>query len=249
MTTYTLPTTSVTPTTLKDTENMQKFMKHYFYNLNKLIIFDMDNTIINSNETIYKSTQHALQQLGYTENISLQDFELHAGHDFIDIFKELGISIPDMTEFYKIYRKKYFEIIKDTSTLFPETLEILNIIKNTPNYFIALFTTKSQESAEQVLQIFDIAKYFDIAIGSSDVFKPKPDPEVILHLIKGFDVAPENTIMVGDSINDIKCGKSAEVYSVYVNRSSTAHDINKINNISALADKTIDNLLQLKDIL
>ncbi len=121
------------------------------------------------------------------------------------------IGIHDETQYPKvneIFRNEYFTTIKMFAWV-PEIFEQL-----TCEYIVAVY---SNSAAETVIDSLGVAAHNCAAIlGHDEVKELKPKPEGILKIMKMFDLAPENTIMVGDADVDIMAGKNAGVNTALV---------------------------------
>lgn len=173
----------------------------------KHISFDLDGTLINSYQTILKSTLRALKYLNISNNFDEEQFRMKIGHHFMDVFKELKIPVTDFEQFIKIYKKFYFDFIKD-SEIYPGVFEILEFLKEN-NIHISLLTTKNQEQADKIIDHFNLRKYFSYIMGRREGVKVKPSPEGLLFICKVLNVTPAESILVGDTELDINCGKNA----------------------------------------
>ena len=169
--------------------------------------FDLDGTLVDSNKTIYKATEYALDKLGISFNVDENLFALKIGQHFNDIFNAFDIIVPDFDEFITIYKGNYFEQMKH-STLYDGVEETLSELKNRGTK-ISLLTTKGQDQAEKIIAHFILGKYFDVIMGRRDGVAHKPSPEPLQLICKELEVDVINTLMVGDTELDIQCGKNA----------------------------------------
>ncbi|HZW38955.1 MAG TPA: HAD-IA family hydrolase [Ignavibacteriaceae bacterium] len=173
----------------------------------KHVCFDLDGTLINSYNTILKTTIKTLDELKLESDFKEEDFYNRIGHHFADIFSDLNIPVPDIEHFINIYKGHYFDFIKD-SDVYPSVMETLKSLKQ-KNIKISLLTTKGQDQADKIIDVFEMRDYFDLVMGRRIGLKIKPDPEPLLFICNELNVKPEETIMVGDSELDVRCGYSA----------------------------------------
>ncbi|WP_261843792.1 phosphoglycolate phosphatase [Aliamphritea ceti] len=107
-----------------------------------------------------------------------------------------------------LFLSHYGEVSGQQSRLYPgvdiclERLAALNIP-------MALVTNKPLPFTEHLLQQFDLSKYFQLVLGGDCLPEKKPHPLPLLHAMQTFDVQPSQTLMVGDSSNDILAAKAA----------------------------------------
>lgn len=171
------------------------------------ICFDLDGTLVDSNQTIYKATEVTLKQLGIDFNVSEIDFANQIGKHFIDIFNFFEVEVPDFEAFITLYKQKYFELM-DYSHIYNGADDTLRLLKER-GVKISLLTTKVQDQADRIIDHFGLREYFDLIMGRRDGIPHKPSPIPLKIICKELNIATENTLMVGDTELDIQCGKNA----------------------------------------
>ncbi len=173
----------------------------------KHVCFDLDGTIIDSYSTIYKTTVKTLQILNITKSLPEDEFYKRIGHHFVDIFREMNIPMNDFDEFIGIYKEHYFDFI-DESKIFPGVVDTLEFL-NKKDIYVSLLTTKSQSQADNIIDHFNLRKYFTFVMGRRDGIANKPSGEPLQFICSEINAKPHNTLMVGDTELDIQCGKNA----------------------------------------
>lgn len=208
----------------------------------KLLIFDLDGTLVESDATIFLSTIKTLEQLGIEHNITREEFKKYIGWHFQDIFNTLGVVVPDLDEYLKIY-KLFYNTLLGESNLYPGVNEILYYLKK-KDYKIALLTTKMQDQAENILSYFQIDFYFDYIFGRRVGIAHKPSPEPLFLVCNELNIKPEEAIMIGDSEMGIECGKNAGSKTLAVSFGYREKDfLAKME-----PDYLIDSLIDIKNI-
>ncbi|MEM6306953.1 MAG: HAD family hydrolase [Pseudomonadota bacterium] len=81
---------------------------------------------------------------------------------------------------------------------------------------LAVMTNDSERAAKAHLTAADLGDYFDLIIGSDSGRGWKPDPDPILSILSDMGIAPQNAVMVGDSLHDLHAGHAAGTYRVGV---------------------------------
>lgn len=173
----------------------------------KHLCFDLDGTLVDSSETIFKSTIATLEQLGISYNFRKDDLDKRIGQHFVDIFNEFNVQVTDFEEFIKLYKSLYFDFIDD-SILYPGVFETIKHIKKN-DFKISLLTTKAQDQADLIIDYFSLRPYFNFVMGRVNSIPHKPAPEPLLMICEKLKVLPGETIMIGDTELDIQCGKNA----------------------------------------
>jgi len=173
----------------------------------KHICFDLDGTLVDSRDTILKSTKAALDKLAINYKIDEVVFTNMIGKHFVDIFDEMKIEKVDFEKFISIYKSFYFDFI-DLSILYPGVKDILIFLNEKP-VKVSLLTTKVQEQADKIIDYFSLRSSFDYVMGRRNELAHKPSPESLFYICKELGVYPSETLIVGDTELDIQCGKNA----------------------------------------
>lgn len=183
-------------------------MKNY-----KLAVFDMDGTLFDSADTIYKSAIKTFDALGMKDvNFPRERFETQIGAHFADIFAEFGIDVPDIEKYIDVYKGIYFDFIDETK-FYKGIPELLDSLKES-GVKLALLTTKNQHQTERIADHFNLHQWFEVLMGRKPGIKIKPDPEPLEIIISHFGTAKDETVMIGDTEFDIGCGQNAGVDTI-----------------------------------
>jgi HAD superfamily hydrolase (TIGR01549 family) len=207
------------------------------------LCFDLDGTLVDSSETIFKSTIATLEQLGISYNFSKNDLDKRIGQHFVDIFNEFNLKVTDFEYFIKIYKSLYFDYIDD-SILYPGVFETIKHIKKN-DFKISLLTTKAQDQADLIIDHFSLRPYFDFVMGRVNEIPHKPAPEPLLMICEKLKVLPGETIMIGDTELDIQCGKNAGTKTCGVSYGYRTIKQLEENN----PDFIIDSIIELKEMI
>jgi len=178
----------------------------------KAVLFDLDGTILYTNDLIVNSFQFTLKKiLGLT--ITREEIVECFGEP---LYKTLGkYSSERLEELVKTYREYNLECHDSQTKIFPDVISTLKILKNS-GYKLGIVTSKINQVALRGLELFDLIKYFDCFVGANDTAKHKPDPEPLLIALDRLRIQPENAIYVGDSPYDLLCGRNAKTLTAAV---------------------------------
>jgi AHBA synthesis associated protein len=77
---------------------------------------------------------------------------------------------------------------------------------------MAIATGKDHARTEQILTHLGIVQHFSMIVGSDDVARPKPAPDMALKIVKELRLEPRETLFVGDAVADLECGKAAGMF-------------------------------------
>jgi pyrophosphatase PpaX len=172
------------------------------------VIFDIDGTLTRTNELIFATFNHVARKYLHR---TFQPAEIVAMFGppeegaLAPLFGKENIPrvMDELCEFYRIHHH-------DLAGLHPGIEEVLEFLKS-KDVRLAVFTGKGKRTAGITLDALGIAGYFDLVVSGNDVTKHKPDPEGILKVIRTFDLQPQEVLMVGDSLGDIKASRGAGV--------------------------------------
>lgn len=211
----------------------------------KLLIFDLDGTLVDSSKPMGKAFNHTLKQMNVRE-FSREETDSFIGTPLSDLFMNV-MNRPGRDDIIekciRIYRKKYLEIFLDESYLYDGVAETIPGLAS--RYRIALATTKKTDIARMTLEHFKLIEHFELILGFDSVALPKPSPEIINRTLHELKVKKEEALMIGDSIYDLKAASSAGVRSCIVSYGFDRLERLKLNR----PDIMIDSFFELQDLL
>lgn len=172
------------------------------------ILFDLDGTLLNTNDLVLESLQYTIK-LHLGKEIPASRLYKYFGQPLVQIMADLGPHQAE--EMVKTYRE-YSAVKHDTLTkVFPGVPETLAELKQ-KNIPMAIVTSKLKNLADRGLQLFGLEGYFDVCVAFEDTDRHKPDPAPILKALELLDYPNgKQVMMVGDSPYDIICAGNAGV--------------------------------------
>ncbi len=188
------------------------------------ILFDFDGTVMDTNHVIIQSWQHTFRTLRNQEQ-DVEKIIRTFGEPLETTVKHLFPDVPvqDVVEIYRNYHRDNFGELID---VFPGIRELLQELK-ARDYKTGLVTSRLRQTTMQGLEKYELASYFDVIITADDTSKHKPDPEPINIALERLKSAPEQSMMLGDTMFDIRCAKNAGVDSVLVGWALAVSDEDK----------------------
>ena len=168
--------------------------------MKKAILFDLDGTLTDSGEGIINCAQYAFAQMGYPVP-PREKMGVFVGPPLWDTFEKFGIPKERTDEAVKVFRSRYVPIGKFENTPYPGIRELLEALK-AMGFLLYVATSKPEVTAVEVLEHFDLARYFDRICGADLETKRTSKDAVIAYLLElaGSDA---EMVMVGDTEYDV----------------------------------------------
>ena len=187
----------------------------------KNILFDLDGTLLDTNELIIQSFQHTYQKhLG--KYVDKEEIIKSFGEILkVTLDRECGEASEEAIETYRGFQVGNFE------KLIAIHIGVKEVVKelHSKGYKLGVVTSRLNDSAIRGLKHFGLMDYFQSIIGADDTHLHKPDPTPAFMALKELGGKPEETLLVGDSPFDILCGKNAGITSVAVGWSALPMDM------------------------
>lgn len=209
--------------------------------MTKLIIFDLDGTLIDSSQDIANAINHAILGTGLPDVSNEETIKL-IGEGITRLIEKLlePYLLDKSDEILKKFMNYYSSHLVDNTRLYPFVKETL---QGLTDFRKVVLSNKRASFSTEILEKLGVSEYFDAVLGSDTVEEKKPSPKPVNFLLDAFSVSRDKTIIVGDSDIDIKTGRAAGIRSIgvtYGYRSQeTLHE----------ADLLIDDLRQLEHVI
>lgn len=198
----------------------------------KLVIFDLDGTLIDSRLDLVHSVNAALRRIERPE-LPPDVIASYVGDGApILIKRALGSEANDEAlvrkglEFFLSY---YREHKLDHTTVYRGIAETLASIQRSGNAVprkMAVLTNKPVIPSRAIVEALGMGQYFAQVYGGNSFETKKPEPEGALQVLNENGVRPENAAIVGDSHVDVRTGRNAGLYTVGVTYGFAPHTLN-----------------------
>ena len=181
--------------------------------MKKLIIFDLDGTLLNTIADLAHSTNHALQTLGYpTHEVASYNFMVGNG---INKLFERALPEGEKTEENVLRVRKEFLLHydrhnADESRPYPGIPELLETLQH-KGYQLAVASNKYQAATQKLIDHYFPEIHFTAVFGQREGIKVKPDPTVVFDILEVAKVTKEEVLYVGDSGVDMQTAANARV--------------------------------------
>ena len=191
--------------------------------LPKAVIFDLDDTLIDS----FDSRRHALEKV-----FRLAGIQTPTAHEFMtgSGSRQLSGALETLAPVRHIGRKSLSEAYRDfywsrepgLISLFPGIRPLLRDLYSS-GCRLGIFTQRGREfeiegrryGASNELDELGVASLFSVVVGFEDVARHKPDPEGVELALDRLGVLPKDALLVGDSVADIEAARAAGCLSCH----------------------------------
>ena len=176
----------------------------------RLLVFDLDGTLIDSKVDLANSVNHALAAYGLPA-LSHPEIYSYVGDGATMLIRRAvgeeddGI-LPAVLEAFLAHYRRH---LLDTTVPYPGVPESLR--EWAGSYQMAVLTNKSLDMTQAILSGLSLDRYFADVVGGDGPDGKKPHPGGLLRILRARGAPPGETLMVGDSRNDVLAGKTAGV--------------------------------------
>jgi len=186
---------------------------------NKIIVFDLDGTLINSAPDLCYALNQTLNEINIPK-VTLQEVMGYLGDGALELIKR-GITKYSSLENFdtELLRLRFLEIydtcLLNKTNFYPNAIQALKDLKKM-NFTLAICSNKPELLAKRIINGLKASEYFDVITGGDTYDYRKPDPRHLINTILEAGKKVENAIMVGDSENDINCAQKANIPNIAV---------------------------------
>ena len=204
----------------------------------KGVIFDMDGVIVDNQDYHYEAWMKFCQKY---DVIPEGDVSRYFGMTNNDILTNI---FPDNLSDKQLYeyageKEKLYQNLYQGNIEIADGLERLLISLTEKGVKLGIATSAPSTNVDFVLGNTRLHIYFDVVVDSSMIKRGKPDPEIYLMAAEEMGLAPEECIVVEDSVAGVKAGKAAGMMVVAITTTSAREKLSE-------ADQIIDHFNELK---
>ena len=208
----------------------------------RLVIFDLDGTLIDAYPAIILSFNFTMEKL----KLPPQDYTTirrAVGWGDRNLLKPY-VPLALLKKALSIYRVHHKVALREKTRFLPGAKRLLKSLK-TKGYKLAVASNRPTKFSYIILEHLKIKEYFDYILCGDKMKNAKPHPDIILRILKKLSLKPAQALYVGDMTADVQAGKRAQVKTVAVlTGSSTKKEIVKLK-----PHYVIRNILQLSQVL
>lgn len=210
--------------------------------MKRLMIYDLDGTLVDTGEDIVQSVNHMLGQLD--RGSMAREAVIRCIGRGLRVLVASCLKTDDsesIEEGMRIYRAHYKTHLLDHTVLYPSAKRLLEQFKDRTQ---AVLTNKPNPFTQEILRGLGVAGYFVEVIAGNGGYPRKPDPTAVRALMEKNHMAAHDVVMVGDSPIDVETGRNAGVLTVAVTHGfGDAAEL-----VSSAPDAMVRNLDELIDL-
>lgn len=166
----------------------------------KAVLFDLDGTLTDSGEGIINCAVFAMERLGIPVP-PREKMGVFVGPPLWDTFRQFGVPAERVDEAVELFRSRYVPIGKFENTPYPGIREVLEVLR-AQGRKLYVATSKPEVTAREILEHFDLSRYFTEICGAS-VDKTRSSKEDVIAYLLSLDACKEHSVMVGDTAFDV----------------------------------------------
>lgn len=179
----------------------------------KVVIFDLDGTLLNTIADLAAAANHALTALGFPRR-GEEECTRFVGNGVTKLLERAlpdGAKTPENVErMREEFFKYYDEHLWDKTTVYPGITELLEALQ-TQGALLAVASNKYQSATERLVKHFFPQIHFLDVLGQRDGVPVKPDPDIVHEILLSAGAKKEDVLYVGDSDVDMQTAQNAGV--------------------------------------
>lgn len=169
------------------------------------IIFDLDGTLIDSSDGVVDAVNYALEQLGEPTRPP-ELIKTYIGYPLFQMYADF--TDKPYAELREHFQVRAAETVVQSTCALPGTEDVLTKL-NSDNFVLGIATTKIRKHLDGIIAKFNWFDYFKGVAGGDEVKNVKPEPDILKLVIDRMNVSGQNTLVVGDTINDVLAARAA----------------------------------------
>ncbi|MDD3038985.1 HAD family hydrolase [Bacteroides sp.] len=181
--------------------------------MKKLVIFDLDGTLLNTIADLAHSTNYALNKLGYPIH-EIDQYNFMVGNGINKLFERALPEGEKSEENVLRVRKEFIPYYDahnaDDSCPYPGIPELLSDAQSR-GIQLAVASNKYQSATQKLITHYFSGIHFTAVFGQREGIKVKPDPTIVFDILKLADIRKEDVLYVGDSGVDMQTAANAGV--------------------------------------
>ena len=178
----------------------------------RAVIIDLDGTLIDTAGEIVAAMDRTLDELALPR-VPARDIEAMIGRGVRKLVERVleridAVGSVDLDAAVEYFEAHYAQTVATHAALFPGVKEGLERLHEA-GVTLAVVTNKPRFFTEQLLERTDIARFFAAVVAGDDGIRRKPHGDMLAAACETMGTTPEQTLMLGDSDNDVEAARAA----------------------------------------
>jgi phosphoglycolate phosphatase len=180
----------------------------------KLVIFDLDGTLVNSVQDLGVAVNTSLEKMGLPTH-DMDKFKYFVGNGIRKLCERAldGNNQHRVDELFTLFNEYYSTHYAVHTRVYPNVLEVLEHLQQ-HNIKVAVASNKAEKFTTQIVTELLPTIKFDSIKGQVETRDKKPSPDIVFATLKELEVSAEDAIIVGDSNVDIQTAKNSGLKSI-----------------------------------
>lgn len=174
----------------------------------RAVVFDLDGVIADSMAVMREAFRIAYAEVVGPGEAPFAEYNRHLGRYFPDIMRIMGLPLAMQEPFVRESYRLSHQVV-----LYDGVRELLTTLR-ADGYGLAVATGKSGPRARALLEQLGVLGLFDHVIGSDEVARPKPAPDIVLRALELLGASAAGAVMLGDAVTDLASARGAGVLAV-----------------------------------
>jgi len=185
----------------------------------KLIIFDLDGTLIDAYRAIEKSFNHVMRALGLKTQTP-ETIRRMVGWGDMNLIKPY-LDPADLKHGLRLYRQHHKSSLLKYARLYPAARSLLKDLKMR-GYQLAVASNRPSRFSRILLKHLKIRAFFDYVLCADQAGHPKPHPEMLNRIVQKLCFKKTQALYVGDMAIDACAGRAAGIKTVIISGGSSS---------------------------
>ena len=212
---------------------MIRFLRPFDPRTIRLLVFDLDGTLIDSRLDLIHSVNAMLREMGRPE-LPGELIATYVG-DGAPMLVRRALGDPDDEQFFRSaleYFLSYYRLHKLDHTVvyrgIPEALARISATNNGMKRLMAVLSNKPVNPSRDIVRALGLGEYFVRIYGGNSFTTKKPDPLGVQTILQETGVSATETLMIGDSAIDVLTGRNAGLWTCGVTYGFAPHTLEDV---------------------